>query len=70
MNLEDFKLDLDAKLAAMTDDQLRAELEQVGCIFDEPWLNPCLDELDLISVSNSESGTFEAAESNELALAA
>lgn len=35
MNLEEFKLDLDAKLAAMTDDQLRAELEQVGCVFDE-----------------------------------
>ncbi len=70
MKLEEFKLDLEAKLAAMTDDQLRVELEQVGCVFDEPWLNSCLDDLDLILVSNSESSTFEASESNELALAA
>lgn len=70
MNLEEFKLDLEAKLAAMTDDQLRAELEQVGCVFDEPWMDAFLDEIDLISVNNSESSTFEAAESNELALAA
>lgn len=70
MNLENFKLDLEAKLAAMSDDQLRAELEQVGCNFDEPWMDAFLDEIDLISVNNSESSTFEAAESNELALAA
>lgn len=70
MNLEEFKLDLEAKLAAMTDDQLRAELEQVSCVFDEPWMDAFLDDIDLISVNNSESGTFEAAESNELALAA
>jgi len=70
MNLDEFKLDLEAKLAAMADDQLRDELEQVGCVFDEPWLDPSLDEVELISANNSESSTFEAADSNELALAA
>ena len=70
MNLEEFKLDLEAKLAAMTDDQLRTELEQAGCVFAEPWLDQSLDDLELIAVNNSESGTFEAYESNELALAA
>lgn len=70
MNLDDFKLDLEAKLAALTDDQLRNELEQVGCVFDEPWLDTSMDELDLIFANNSDSSTFEAADSNELALAA
>lgn len=70
MNLEDFKLDLEAKLAAMTDAQLRAGLEQVGCVFVEPWMDSCLDDLDLVSANNSESSTFEAADSSELALAA
>lgn len=70
MNPEEFKLDLDAKLAAMTDAQLRAELEQVGCVFDEPWMDAFLDELDLVAVGGAASGTFEAADSNELALAA
>jgi hypothetical protein len=70
MNLDEFKLDLEAKLAAMTDEQLRDELEQVGCVFDEPWLDSNLDEVELISANNSESSTFEAADSNELALAA
>jgi hypothetical protein len=70
MNLEDFKLDLEAKLAAMSDEQLRAELEQVGCVFDEPWMDASLDDLNLIDVSGSGTNTFEAADSNELALAA
>ena len=70
MNLDEFKIDLEAKLAALTDDQLRAELEHVDCVFEEPWLDPSLDEVELISANNSESSTFEAADSNELALAA
>ena len=70
MNLEDFKLDLEAKLAAMSDEQLRAGLEQVGCVFDEPWMDASLDDLNLIDVSGSATNTFEAADSNELALAA
>lgn len=69
MNLEDFKLDLEAKLAAMSDDQLRAELEQVGCVFDEPWMDATLDDLNLINVGSG-TNTFEAADSSELALAA
>ncbi len=70
MNLENFKLDLEAKLAAMTDEQLRADLEAVGCIFEEPWLDSWLDDLAAVSVSNSDSSAFDAADSNELALAA
>jgi hypothetical protein len=70
MNLEDFKLNLEAKLAAMSDEQLRAELEHVGCVFDEPWMDASLDDLDLIYASGSGTNTFEAADSNELALAA
>lgn len=34
--LEEFKRELDAKLAATTDDQLSAELEAVGCDFTTP----------------------------------
>jgi hypothetical protein len=70
MNTNDFKLDLEAKLAALTDDELRAELELVGCVFEEPWLDTFLDELDTLTVNGAETGTFEAADSNELALAA
>lgn len=70
MNLEDFKLELDAKLAALSDEQLRAELEQLGCVFDEPWLDLFLDDTALVAVTGSESATFEAADSDELAFAA
>lgn len=44
MNLDEFKLDLEAKLAALTDEQLRSELEQAGCVFEKSWLDPSLDE--------------------------
>lgn len=70
MNLENFKQDLEATLASMSDEQLRSELEAVGCVFDEPWLDSWLDDLEAVSVSNSESSAFDAADSNELALAA
>lgn len=36
MNLEEFKIDLESKLAALSDDELRRELERVGCDFTAP----------------------------------
>lgn len=38
--VEEFKRELDAKLAATTDEQLRAELEAVGCDFTTPAERP------------------------------
>jgi len=70
MNLEEFKIDLEAKLAALSDDELRAELENVGCVFADPWLEACWTEQEAVAVTASGFEVSAAADSNELALAA
>jgi len=70
MNLENFELELDAALAALTDEQLRAELESFGCVFEEPWLDAFLEGVDLVTANSEDCAAFEAADSSELALAA
>jgi len=70
MNLEEFKIDLETKLAAMSDDELRAGLENVGCVFADPWLEALLSEHATVAVTASGLDVSAAANSNELALAA
>ena len=70
MNLEEFKIDLESKLAALSDDELRAELENVGCAFADPWLEALLSEKEAVPVTASGFEVSAAANSSELALAA
>ena len=70
MNLEEFKIDLESKLAALSDDELRAELENVGCVFADPWLEALLSENEAVPVTASGFEVSAAANSSELALAA
>ena len=70
MTLEEFQTDLEAKLAALSDDELRAELESVGCVFADPWLEAVLDADEVVSVSGTTQPFAMSANSNELALAA
>jgi hypothetical protein len=70
MTLEEFQSDLEARLAVMSDEELRAKLEAAGCVFDDPWMHAKLGGDQVISVMGTTQMAGSIANSNELALAA
>lgn len=70
MTLEEFQSDLEARLATMSDEELRAKLEAAGCVFDDPWGHAKLSGDQVISVVGTVQFGELVANSNELALAA
>ena len=67
MTFEQFKIDFDARMAAMSDEELIARLELAGCGFSDPWMGDLEDE---VFADASEDSMLIAANSSELALAA
>ncbi len=70
MTLEEFQTDLEARLATMSDDELRTKLENAGCVFADPWLETYLANQESASVPGTGPAVFMSANSSELALAA
>lgn len=68
MTLEQIKIDLQAKLAAMSKEERIAGLEKAGFIFADPWLETLLESSQAIPVVTT-TPNFGAA-ANDLGLAA